>query len=399
MKKLVLLFALLVMIQEAFASGRTVANSWRWSIDEGTIISKAPASWLKPINVAPVISMPGAYRLRILTFTQGSYTFTANDRLILEYREEPQPNSNETKLSEGIYVHNNSATAGAWTQVLAENPATSPNAFAVDPNYDDAATGALKDREADNTTAGNLLYNVQAVTGNTPTMTSRHEDLAAGNQVRRGGVGLSKNSTIGTGDGSISGITEGGFETEYRLVVTQNAKPGTTYYFRQRNLNTAGNGAGTVDSWDYAGGFPSIAISNNYMGAVDANLPNIAVTMAALPNSMAFTSGETKSGNLVIRNLSTTVASTSTFVGSFTLPNNWILSAGTLPANWTLTGNNLTGAAPIAAGTAVTIPFTITAPATSGGGVFSFALGNGLGSAGGDGTVFNNRASFGINKP
>ncbi|MCE7044574.1 hypothetical protein [Dyadobacter sp. CY312] len=403
MKKLVLLFTLFFLLQEAFASGRTIANHWRWSIDEGSITSKSNASWLKPVNVAPVISMPGAYRLRMLTFAEGNYTFEAGDRLVLEYREEPQSNSNVTIDANGIIVNNNSSTAGSWIQVSSENPQTSTKAFAVDAGYNDSGVGALKDRVYNSVSSTNLLYNQEAETGANAVLPARHENLTS-NFTRRGGVGLSKNSTVGYGDpggsGTLTGISSGGLEVEYRLVATKNAKPGAAYYFRLRNTNTSGNGRGTTDSWDYAAGYPSIAISNNYMGAVDGKLPNIGVALN-VASSTSFEPGIAKAGTLLVSN-GGTVASTGNISGTFVVPGGWNVALGSgAPSGWTLTGNTLTTTNIIPAPGGVSIPIVITPPTSTlpGGGVLAFTLGNATGNAGGDGTVFNNRGSVAVFKP
>jgi hypothetical protein len=336
MKKLILLFALLFSLQEAFASGRTIANHWRWSTDQGSIASKNNASWLKPVNVAPVISMPGAYRLRMLTFAEGNYTFEAGDRLILEYREEPQPNSAQTIDANGIIVNNNSSTAGAWTQVLAENPGLSSRAFAVDAGYNDGASGALRDRFYNGTSAANLLYSQEDFSGvNTPVMPARHDDPPTA--TRRGGVGLSKNSSIGYGDPSSSGalteISRGGLEVEYRLVATKNAKPGALYYFRLRNTNTAGNGKGTTDSWDYAAGFPSIAISADYNATVNAALPDISVS---IPTGFgAYVTGVSRTGVLRVANASATTSTVGPIRLLIDAPTGWTFNIASPASGWT----------------------------------------------------------------
>ena len=406
MKHLILLFALSFMMQDAFASGSTIANSWRWSADEGSISEKADDSWLKPVNVAPVISMPGAYRLRVLNSSGGAYTFVANDRLVLQYREEPQPNSASYHNAEGYLVNNTSPTAGDWITIESEDPEASENAFAVDENYDDTVDGGLVDRNYTSAVSANLLYTNES--GGGAISPARYEPVTS--FTRRGALGLSKNSSIGFGDVTtgtqLSGILAGGFEIEYRLVVTKNAKPGSVYYFRLFNVNKAGSAAGTTDSWDYAAGFPSVAISRDFNGAVNTDLPDISVGIDGISNSLQFAAGESKSTNLYIANSSAGVPSTTDFAGSLTLPSGWTVSVGTITGGSGFALNTSTGAftggSSIIEGEPVVVPLTITAPSGAGasGGTVTFTLGNVLeGKAGGDRNLVNNRVAVTVYKP
>lgn len=377
MKKIFLLLLTVVSMQESFAAGYTTNNNWRWKVDEGDLNS---TNWYAPVSTTPTISRPGPLRLRLSTNIDGgffSYTTTSADQLVLQYRTEPPSSLMDTQIS---------PTVTAWKTVVVGDPATSTEPFVIEAAY----SGPLVDKFTSRTS----LITKTSGFGPTVNKYAPHEDVTT--TTNQYSIGISK-----TNNASVNGqtINAGFYETEYRLVFTKNAKSGTAYYFRQFNLNTSGNAAGATDAWDNAAGFPNIVVSNNYNGVVNVALPNIGITFPAIGNSLTFTSGETKSGVLTIRNFSANIPSSDVFSGNFNVPSGWTVSFGTMPTGWSASGNTISSSSVIAGGGAVTIPYSITAPAITSGGVVSFSLGNIAGNAGGDGTAYNNRGSYAVYKP
>lgn len=334
-----------------FSSGNK-PNNWRWKADLG---DEAGNTWLSPLNVTSIISMQGAVRLRMSTvLPNGS---AAAQSICLQYSTEPPTNP-----------------SAAWTTVPTGDPATHSAPFVIESGYAGSLTNGTS-------TTAQLSTPYIAQTGTA-------DALAASFQ--SGGKVISSSSNCF----NFVGTTAGRYEFEYRIAFTKNATPGQVYYFRQQSATS-----GLANSYEYDGGFPSIGISPGYNGVPDKNLPNISIAVGLPSNSMAFLSGETKNMTLMINNLSPTLASTNSFIGTFVQPTGWVLAPGSLPTGWTLSGNTLTGTTSIPASGTVTIPLTLQAPTTMGGGVVTFSLGNMMGNAGGDGTGYNNRSSIAVYKP
>lgn len=336
MKKSLLLLTILLSSQLGFASGYTIGNQWRWSKDSGSVNSRLPGTWLKPVNVGPVISTPGALRLRMLNVIENSYTLRQGDTLVLEYRVEPPSNSSVTVQSPYLNVNATSATAGPWHRVEIGSSNTSPAIFVIDSTYDDTAADALKDRIYDSSVAANILYNVEdgdGPSGTSGILPARHENLF--DLPRKGGIGLSKSNKIfPNAIKSFSLIPSGGLELEYRLVVTKNAKPGTLYYFRLRNVRSNGDlaGLGTVDAWDYASGYPVIATSADYNGALNLDLPDVSVL---IPTGFgSYTTGISRNGVMRVMNLSKVATTTGPIKIDITAPIGWNFNISAPASGW-----------------------------------------------------------------
>jgi len=333
-KQSILLLAIVALLafSKVMASGYTIGNQWRWSKDSGSVDKRTEGTWLKPVNVAPVISMPAALRLRLLNVVKNGYNLSRQDTLVLEYREEPPSNSNVTISNAALKVNGTSPTAGNWKRVQVELPENSNKEFVIDPNYDDSPASALKDKQYMPSPLAHLLYNNEDISANYYTpgrVAARHEDVS-GTLKRQGAIGLSKSNKLF--DGAVSnfdGVKVGGLETEYRLVATKNAKPGTVYYFRLRNVRESGNGAGTIDAWDYAAGYPSIATSADYNGAVNTMLPDVSVSIETGFGS--YSTNVSRSGVLRVNNASKSVATAGPIKVDISAPAGWNFNIASQP--------------------------------------------------------------------
>lgn len=318
MKKLVLLLIIFVAAQQVIASGFTVANNWRWKSDVGNLDA---TNFIAPVNTTPTISLPGAVRLRMSTYVSAAYTSTTDDHLVLQYRVEPQANSDG----------NISPTQGLWRNVMVQDSSTTTEPFVINPGY----VGPLADRS--NSSAALICKpsgsnNLHANDEQLPTFPAPTFQRA---------IGLSR-----TNDASSANqfINAGFYENEYRLVFTKNAVPGQVYYFRLSNSKTIGTGAGTVDAWDYSAGFPSIVVSPSYNGTIDPALPDLRATL--IGGTGAFTTGVSKTGTLRITN-GGTVATQGTIKTNISVPNGWAFSIPTPPAGWSYSSGVLTNSSAI----------------------------------------------------
>lgn len=332
---LLLLFQALVAAYQVQAAGYTIGNQWRWSRDSGSIASRLPGTWLKPVNVAPVISMPGALRLRLLNVVEKAYSLQAADTLVLEYRVEPPSNSRITIESSQLNVNATSPTAGDWQRVEVGSPVTSLGEFVIDPAYDDSGDDALKNGQYAPSIYAHLLYENENSDGGNGTpgiLPARHENLK--DLPRNGAISLSKFNKVFSGSiFGFSGVPAGGLEMEYRIVATKNAKPGTVYYFRLRNVRRDGDGAGTVDAWDYASGYPSIATSADFNGALNTILPDVSV---AIPTGFgSYATGVSRNGVIRITNTSRSTATAGPIKIDITTPVGWNFNIASPASGWT----------------------------------------------------------------
>lgn len=343
MKKQFILLLILVKSQMLLASGYTIGNQWRWSRDSGAVATRLPGTWLKPVNVGPVISVPGPLRLRLLNVIEGSYSLIAEDTLVLEYREEPPSNSAVTIQSAYLNVNATSPTAGRWERVETGSPNHSLAAFVIDSAYDDLPSHALRDKIYDSSVLANILYNKEEANGTSGAVgifPARHENLLY--LPRKGAVGLSKTNKIFSGAiKDFSVVPSGGLEIEYRIVATKNAKAGTLYYFRLRNVRSSGQvgGLGTVDAWDYASGYPLIATSADYNGAVNAALPDVSVSIASGFGS--YTTGVLRNGRLRVMNSSKVVSTTGSIKVDISAPIGWEFDIAQPASGWSYSAGTL----------------------------------------------------------